>query len=96
MANELKPCPLCDEKAAQHQYYSEDDDHLVACLMCGCNITAPSKQHAIDAWNCRPEEDKLKKALAEIASEKDVHTKLNQFRLCCKFQSIAMRALDID
>lgn len=37
-----------------------------------------------------------KKALREIAECKDVHTKLNQHRLCCMFQQIAMKALDVD
>ena len=33
-------------------------------------------------------------ALIGIASEKEVHTKLNQERLCCKFQDIAIRAIE--
>lgn len=32
-------------------------------------------------------------ALQEIADQPEVHTKLNQERLCCKFQDIAVRAL---
>ena len=96
MKPKINVCPLCDEHAAQYQYWEDEDDHVVACLLCGCNITAPSRRHVIDAWNCRPEEERLRKALLEIANEKEIHTKLNQERLCCKFQSIAMEALRID
>lgn len=32
-------------------------------------------------------------ALQEIAGEDEIHTKLNEVRLCCKFQDIAVRAL---
>ncbi len=95
MDYKLKYCPLCDEYAAQYQYWEDEDEHVVACLQCSCNVTAPSKQHVINAWNCRPEEDKLRKALAEIANEEEIHTKLNQYRLCCEFQTIAMKALGI-
>lgn len=35
----------------------------------------------------------LEAALREIADETEVHTKLNQERLCCKFQHIARSAL---
>jgi len=38
--------------------------------------------------------EKYKAALEEIANEKEIHTKLNQERLCCKFQHIAINALD--
>ena len=41
-----------------------------------------------------PKVEKLEAALREIAECEDVHTKLNQERLCCKFQSIAIRALN--
>ena len=37
-----------------------------------------------------------KTALKEIAECKDVHTKLTQERLCCKFQDIAIKALNDD
>jgi hypothetical protein len=30
----------------------------------------------------------------EIFEEKEIHTKLNQERLCCKFQDIAIRAIE--
>jgi hypothetical protein len=35
----------------------------------------------------------LEAALAAIRDEAEIHTKLNQERLCCKFQDIAARAL---
>lgn len=37
---------------------------------------------------------RLREALEQVAGETEVHTKLNQERLCCKFQDIAQRALD--
>ncbi len=37
---------------------------------------------------------KMEAALREIAECDDIHTKLTQLRLCCKFQNIAMEALD--
>jgi len=36
---------------------------------------------------------RLRTALATIRDEPEVHTKLNQERLCCKFQDIAARVL---
>ena len=42
------------------------------------------------------ETERLKDALREIVNEKEIHTKLNQERLCCRFQSIAMEALDMN
>ncbi len=50
---------------------------------------------AFDMVNLADEIKRLQTALYEIANEEEIHTKLNQYRLCCKFQSIAMRALDI-
>lgn len=40
------------------------------------------------------EKSAYREALREIADETEIHTKLSQFRLCCKFQDIARRALD--
>lgn len=37
---------------------------------------------------------KAQAALREIADEAELHTKLNQERLCCKFQHIAAMALE--
>lgn len=48
-------------------------------------------QLAADALRKRTE--KAETALAEIANEPEVHTKLSQERLCCKFQDIAKRSL---
>lgn len=38
--------------------------------------------------------ERLETALKKIANDEVTHTKLNQERLCCKFQDIAMEALD--
>ncbi|MET4695175.1 hypothetical protein [Endozoicomonas lisbonensis] len=65
MDYELKYCPLCDVYAAQYQYWEDRNDHVVACLQCGCNVTAYSKQQVINTWNKRPEEEKLLKLLHE-------------------------------
>ena len=37
--------------------------------------------------------EEMRMALERIANETEVHTKLNQVRLCCKFQDIARAAL---
>jgi DUF438 domain-containing protein len=47
-----------------------------------------------EMWSMHDEIERLRKALETIASETEVHTKLNQERLCCKFQHIARAALD--
>jgi len=39
------------------------------------------------------EVERLRIALSEIAEDEVTHTKLNQRRLCCKFQDIAAKAL---
>ena len=39
------------------------------------------------------ENERMRNALMAIANETEIHTKLNQERLCCKFQDIAMNAL---
>lgn len=38
--------------------------------------------------------EELETALKKIANDEVTHTKLNQQRLCCKFQGIAMEALE--
>ena len=76
------------------------------CKVCNCTIEICEEDYCSD--ECKKElsyihqiaelkhmNKKLTKALEEIAEEKEIHTKLNQERLCCKFQGIAMEALGV-
>jgi hypothetical protein len=48
---------------------------------------------AAEVADLRKQLAEARAALKKIADEPEVHTKLNQERLCCKFQDIATRAL---
>lgn len=73
------------------------------CEAVGVQFDAPEAvAYAINAKISNADHDKraaesqlalVRKALEEIRDESEVHTKLNQERLCCKFQDIAARAL---
>lgn len=56
---------------------------------------APAKEFSHKFLKAAMHIDRLESALREIAECDGIHTKLNQERLCCRFQGIAMRALDV-
>lgn len=57
------------------------------------NIEMAINEAADELARLSTELAEARNALREIANEPEVHTKLNQERLCCKFQDIASSAL---
>ena len=92
----LKPCPCCRGKA---QYIELENQFVfVACLRCEIRGKKySSKIVAAQAWNRRidPIKVQMLEALEAIANEDNVYTKRNQYRLCCKFQGIAIAAIKV-
>lgn len=50
-AVELKPCPFCASRVLNQ--FKDDDNHIIECAQCGCEIANTIAWKAIAAWNRR-------------------------------------------
>ena len=69
---ELKSCPLCGMYGVSYETRQETGNKLLACEFCGLRIEARTFDEAEEAWNHRPLEDELAKALKELVRLKDL------------------------
>ena len=63
---QLKPCPFCGMPAVMHNDSGIDTLYYVSCSCCAACSNQGTKEKAIEAWNRRAYEDKLRENLLKI------------------------------
>jgi hypothetical protein len=70
---QLRPCPFCDSEPSQPEHVRRSGRGSLWRITCGvfycCSVGRSTKAATIAAWNERPLEDALAKALEELVSD---------------------------